>query len=130
MTEQTRTRINGVHTVAIPVADQSRALDFYTSKLGLEKRLDVPFGAGQRWIEVAPVGAGTTIALAPPGFREPGVDTGIRLTTADADADHAELRARGVHVVPPEEGYLACGMTGAGRLASVDAIATTFHAVA
>ena len=32
------------------------------------------------------------------------------------------LRARGVHVVPPEEGYLACGMTGAGRLASVDAI--------
>src|ERR1700726_2722318 len=34
------------------------------------------------------------------------------------------LRARGVHVVPPEEGYLACGMTGAGRLASVDAIAS------
>jgi len=32
------------------------------------------------------------------------------------------LRARGVHVVAPEEGYLACGMTGAGRLASVDAI--------
>jgi len=34
------------------------------------------------------------------------------------------LRERGVHVVAPEEGYLACGMTGAGRLASVDAIAT------
>jgi phosphopantothenoylcysteine decarboxylase/phosphopantothenate--cysteine ligase len=33
------------------------------------------------------------------------------------------LRARGVHIVPPEEGYLACGMTGAGRLASVDSIA-------
>lgn len=33
------------------------------------------------------------------------------------------LRGRGVHVVPPEEGYLACGMTGAGRLAGVDAIA-------
>jgi len=33
------------------------------------------------------------------------------------------LRARGVQVVPPEEGYLACGMTGAGRLASIDAIA-------
>src|SRR5271157_1941937 len=30
------------------------------------------------------------------------------------------LRARGVHVVSPEEGYLACGMTGAGRLASVE----------
>ena len=34
------------------------------------------------------------------------------------------LRARGVLIVPPEEGYLACGMTGAGRLASVDAIAS------
>ena len=33
------------------------------------------------------------------------------------------LRERGVHVVPPEEGYLACGMTGAGRLAGVEAIA-------
>ncbi len=33
------------------------------------------------------------------------------------------LRARGVHVVSPEEGYLACGMTGAGRLAGVEAIA-------
>ena len=35
----------------------------------------------------------------------------------------ARLRARGVRVVDPEEGYLACGMTGAGRLASVEAIA-------
>jgi phosphopantothenoylcysteine decarboxylase / phosphopantothenate---cysteine ligase len=34
------------------------------------------------------------------------------------------LQARGVHVVPPEEGYLACGMTGSGRLAGVEAIAT------
>jgi len=33
------------------------------------------------------------------------------------------LRARGVLVVAPEEGYLAFGMTGAGRLASVEAIA-------
>ena len=32
------------------------------------------------------------------------------------------LRARGVHIVSPDEGYLACGMTGAGRLAGVEAI--------
>src|SRR2546429_6527600 len=37
------------------------------------------------------------------------------------------LRSRGVHVVAPDEGYLACGMTGAGRLAGIEAIA---HAVA
>jgi phosphopantothenoylcysteine decarboxylase/phosphopantothenate--cysteine ligase len=33
------------------------------------------------------------------------------------------LRSRGVSVVDPDEGYLACGMTGAGRLASVESIA-------
>jgi phosphopantothenoylcysteine decarboxylase/phosphopantothenate--cysteine ligase len=32
------------------------------------------------------------------------------------------LRARGVKVVDPDEGYLACGMTGAGRLAGQEAI--------
>ena len=47
---------------------------------------------------MAPAGAATTIALAPPGSRKAGVDTGIRLTTVDADADHVELRARGVDV--------------------------------
>ena len=35
----------------------------------------------------------------------------------------ARLHARGVHVVNPDEGYLACGMTGAGRLAATEAIA-------
>ncbi len=32
------------------------------------------------------------------------------------------LRARGVRVVSPDEGYLACGMTGAGRLAGLESI--------
>src|ERR1700758_2302187 len=32
------------------------------------------------------------------------------------------LRERGVSIVAPEEGYLACGMTGAGRLAGLEAI--------
>src|SRR5579872_135153 len=34
----------------------------------------------------------------------------------------ATLRARGVHVIDPDEGYLACGMVGAGRLASTESI--------
>jgi len=40
-----------------------------------------------------------------------------------------KLRARGVHVVDPDEGYLACGMTGAGRLAATDAIVEKVCAV-
>ncbi len=34
----------------------------------------------------------------------------------------AALRARGVHVVDPDEGYLACGIIGAGRLAATESI--------
>jgi phosphopantothenoylcysteine decarboxylase / phosphopantothenate---cysteine ligase len=34
------------------------------------------------------------------------------------------LRARGVRVVQPDEGYLACGMVGPGRLAGIEAIAS------
>ena len=36
----------------------------------------------------------------------------------------ASLRARGVEVVAPEEGYLACGEIGEGRLAPVEEIAS------
>ncbi|MBV9610798.1 MAG: bifunctional phosphopantothenoylcysteine decarboxylase/phosphopantothenate--cysteine ligase CoaBC [Acidobacteria bacterium] len=34
----------------------------------------------------------------------------------------ATLKARGVHVVEPDAGYLACGMTGPGRLAANETI--------
>src|SRR5438270_6024141 len=44
----------------------------------------------------------------------------------------ARLRQRGVHVVEPDSGYLACGMTGAGRLAAnetvVAAVMDVLHA--
>lgn len=99
MTEQTSTRITQVGTVMVPVADQDRAIEFYLDKLGFEKRADIPFGDGDRWVEVAPVGAATTIALVLPREGEPtGIDTRVGFTTEDADADHADLGARGVDV--------------------------------
>jgi phosphopantothenoylcysteine decarboxylase/phosphopantothenate--cysteine ligase len=39
----------------------------------------------------------------------------------------ATLRARGATIVNPDEGYLACGMTGAGRLAGQEAIVAAVH---
>jgi predicted enzyme related to lactoylglutathione lyase len=101
MDKHTGTRIAEVRAVSIPVGDVDRARDFYTTKLGFEVRLDVPYGDGRHWIEVAAPGAATSIALAPPGpGRAPGIDTGIRFVTADVEADHADLRARGVDVDP------------------------------
>ena len=88
------TRITGIGTVGVPVTDQDRALEFYVAKLGFEKRRDLPFGPG-RWIEVAPPGSPTTIALVPAG-----VPTGIRLASGDAAADHRQLQADGVDVDP------------------------------
>jgi lactoylglutathione lyase len=100
MIEQGKTRITQVRTIAIPVTDQDRALEFYIGKLGFEKRVETPYGgAGQRWIEVAPAGAATSLALVPPGpGQHAGIDTGIRLTTGDTEADYADLRGRGVEV--------------------------------
>jgi catechol 2,3-dioxygenase-like lactoylglutathione lyase family enzyme len=90
-------RIRDIRTVGVPVRDQDRALTFYTTVLGFDTRMDVSMAAGVRWIEVAPPGAGTSIALVPEHDGVPaGVETGIRLTTADAEADRATLLAHGV----------------------------------
>jgi lactoylglutathione lyase len=90
-------QISDIRTVGVPVRDQERALAFYRDVLGFETRLDVPMGPGRRWIEVAPAGARTSIALVTehPGVPA-GVETGIRLVTADADAERDRLASAGV----------------------------------
>ncbi len=99
MDETQTTRITDVGTVGVPVTDQDRALRFYVDTVGFEKRMDAAFGEGERWIEVAPPGATTTIALVRAREGVPaGVETGIRFATEDATADHANLQARGVDV--------------------------------
>jgi lactoylglutathione lyase len=91
--------VTGLRTVGIPVTSQERALDFYGRTLGLEARLDVPLGGGRRWIELAPQAAMTTVALVQAGQTvAPGVETGIRFTTGDADAMRAYLAASGIDV--------------------------------
>ena len=100
LVSKTATRISKLGTVCVPVSDQERAIEFYVETLGLEKRTDVPFGDGYRWVEVAPPGADTTIAVVPPPPGNPtgNVQTGICLNTDDVDAVHADLKARGVDV--------------------------------
>lgn len=96
---QTATRIKEVGRVMVPVSDQDAAIAFYVDRLGFELRADIPFGNGDRWIEVAPPGGTAAIALVRPRPGDPiGVDTHIGLVTDDIDADHAALQARGVDV--------------------------------
>jgi len=84
------TRITHIGTVIVPVADQDAALAFYRDALGFEVLIDGAFGDGQRWIEVAPAGAQTSIALVPLG-QSAGVE--VSLASADAAADQLSLRA-------------------------------------
>ena len=96
----TTSRIGAISLVCIPTREQDRLIDFYVEKLGFEKRVDVPMGNGYRWVEVGPAGGAATIAVVPPGPNGTagGRETGITLDTSDADADHAELKAKGVDV--------------------------------
>jgi catechol 2,3-dioxygenase-like lactoylglutathione lyase family enzyme len=100
MTEtKTTTQITQLATVVLPVSDQSRAVEFYVDTLGFEKRVEAPMGDHDPWIEVAPQGAATTIALYPPREGNPtGIDTNVAFETEDIDALHAELKDRGVDV--------------------------------
>jgi catechol 2,3-dioxygenase-like lactoylglutathione lyase family enzyme len=101
MTEATAsgTNVAQVATVMVPVADQDKAIEFYVEKLGFEKRADVPFGDANRWVEVAPAGATTTVALVQPmEGQETGVESRVAFETTDIEADHATLRGRGVDV--------------------------------
>ena len=92
-------RISQVGVVMLPVTDIDRAIEFYTEKLGFEKRTDVEFGEADRWVEISPPGAATTIALVPGrGDTTPGTNSRIALNTDDIDATYAELKERGVDV--------------------------------
>ena len=91
--------ISHVGRVMVPVADQDAAIAFYTDKLGFSLAADVPFGDGERWVEVAPPDGGAALALVPPrGDYQPGRMTGIALESSEPRADRDELAAKGVDV--------------------------------
>jgi catechol 2,3-dioxygenase-like lactoylglutathione lyase family enzyme len=94
-------RISKLGRVMVPVSDQDEAIQFYTASLGFSLAADIPFGDGERWVEVTPPSGGSAIALVPPrGDYQTGRMTGIALESADARADHAELSENGVDVDP------------------------------
>ncbi len=91
--------ISCVQLLSLPVADQTRARDFYVNVLGFDLVRDNPMGPDQRWVEVGPKGAQTTITLVTwfPTM-PPGCVKGLVLETDDLDADVAALTARGVAI--------------------------------
>jgi predicted enzyme related to lactoylglutathione lyase len=95
--------IKSVKFVSIPVRDQSKAVDFYTSKLGFQIMTDQPFGNGQRWIELRIPGADTEVVL----FTSPGQEdrvgtfSNISFMSDNVQKTYEELSARGVEFQQP-----------------------------
>jgi catechol 2,3-dioxygenase-like lactoylglutathione lyase family enzyme len=93
------TQVTQLGRVMVAVNDQDEGIAFYTDTLGFTLAADVPFGEGDRWVEVTPPGGGAGIALVPPrGEYQAGRNTGIALESRDPRADHAELKDKGVDV--------------------------------
>ena len=90
--------IKAMKFVGVPVGDQQRALEFYTTKLGFRVITDQPFDDDQRWIELGVGRSGTGIALfTPPGQKDRvGTFTGISFVADDVKATCRELAAKGL----------------------------------
>ena len=86
---------------SIPVTDQDRALEFFTSKLGFKVVTDQAFDDKQRWIELRIGNSDTRLVL----FTPPGQEDRIggffngSLACDDCDATFRQLKARGVEFV-------------------------------
>jgi catechol 2,3-dioxygenase-like lactoylglutathione lyase family enzyme len=83
--------------ISVPVSDQEKSKIFYQQILGFNLLREEPMGSHGKWIQLAPAGCATTIALVS-WFdnMKPGGLQGVMLNTSDIDADHQLLSARGL----------------------------------
>lgn len=89
--------ISQVQIINVPVADQQAAHDFYVGTLGFRVVVDLEGGPHGRWLQVAPDGGATTLALMPGAApATPGSVQGLVLEAEDIDGAVATLRERGV----------------------------------
>ncbi|MEU6712333.1 VOC family protein [Nonomuraea sp. NPDC046802] len=93
--------ISKIVVVTVPVADQERALAFYTGVLDFEVRTDNPFPMG-RWLTVAPKGAETTLLLAS-WFPDMAPIGGMVVAAPDLDALAARLREHEIACQGPSD---------------------------
>ena len=96
------------------VSDQAQALKFYTEKIGLDIRLNVPFYGG-KWIEVAPKDSESTLSILEPNSqmmsqdeleiarKNIGRNTGVWFFTSDIQSTYEELKSKGIDITKPEK---------------------------
>lgn len=96
--------IQRISIISIPVSDQDAARTFYTDKLGFEVVRDNPMGDGNRWVELKPPHAETSITLVT-WFEDmpPGSLDGMVLETGDLSEEHRQLVDRGLKISEIDE---------------------------
>src|SRR5438445_10860715 len=98
--------IKQIKFVSIPVADQNRALDFYTEKLGFTIITDQPFDEKQRWIELRVPKAETRVVLftAEGDEKRAGTFMNMSYSCYETHETYKALKDRGVEFErPPQE---------------------------
>lgn len=97
--------IKGIKFASVPVADQDRALRFYTEKLGFRVITDAPFNDDQRWIELGTDSSGAKLVLFTPDEHRDRVGTPSNVTfwASNVKATYEELKTRGVEFVSEPE---------------------------
>lgn len=89
-----------INFTTVPVRDQSRALAFYTEKLGLRVFTDQTMGP-TRWIELKIPGAETMLVLFHQPEHAPARTPAVAFIADDVQKTYEELRARGVEFTQP-----------------------------
>jgi predicted enzyme related to lactoylglutathione lyase len=91
--------------ISIPVADQARALKFYTEKLGFKVATDQEMGPGKRWIELRIGKAETRWVLFTMEGEEGRVGSRMNCSIAcdDVEATYRQLSERGVEFESPPQ---------------------------
>ncbi|MGH9557576.1 MAG: VOC family protein [Terriglobales bacterium] len=84
----------------IPVQDQSRALEFYTKKLGLRVFTDQSMG-DSRWIELQVPGGETMLVLFQQPCHQPGPTPAAVFVADNVQETYEELKAKGVEFTQP-----------------------------
>jgi predicted enzyme related to lactoylglutathione lyase len=97
-----------VSVISLVVTNQARSLEFFTEKVGFEKKTDVSPPGGTRWVSVGPKGHDVEMALWQVGSGTdpsqasvaknwaPAKTPPIVLVVADCRKAHKEMSARGV----------------------------------
>jgi uncharacterized glyoxalase superfamily protein PhnB len=98
------------------VSNQSRAVEFYTQKLGFEVKSNMQFGDNIKWIEVAPKESNSTLSLVEPNREllktdeeinrakmKIGTDIDVWFYANDIESTYEELKGKGINLTKPEK---------------------------